>query len=83
MGGNKSEGDRLFSLVPIGRARGNGCKFNHMKFHLSTGKVFYNMKIVKHWKRVPREVEESPFVSIQHSAGHGPEQSALGDPALS
>lgn len=76
-------GDRLFLVVPIDRVKGNGCKLNHKIFHLSTGKIFYNRKIIKHWKRVPRGVEGSPFVAIQISAGHGPEQSSLGDPALS
>lgn len=44
MGGNENEGDRLFSVVAIGRVKGNRCKLNHMKFHLSTGKIFYNIK---------------------------------------
>lgn len=83
MGGNEDKGDRLFSVVPIDWAKGSGCKLNHMKFHLSTGKIFYKVKFIKHWKMIPREAEGSPFVAIQHSVGHSPEQSSLGDPALS
>lgn len=79
MGGNEDEGDRLFSVVPTVRAKGNGHKLNHMKFHLSTGKIFCNVRIIKRWKKVPREIEGSPFMAIQHSTGHGPWQSSLGD----
>jgi len=47
MGENEHEGARLFSAVPRDRARGNGHKL-HVKFHLSTTKHFFTVRVVKH-----------------------------------
>jgi len=38
MGGNESDGARLFSVVPCEKTRGKRQKFKHMKFILNTRK---------------------------------------------
>lgn len=37
---------------------------------------------VKHWNRLPRELVDSVFESVQNPAWHSPEQPALVDPVL-
>ncbi|KFV80218.1 hypothetical protein N308_12336, partial [Struthio camelus australis] len=42
----------------------NGQKLNHKKFHLNLRKNFLTVRVTEHWKRLPREVVESPSLEI-------------------
>lgn len=59
MGRNGKEGARVFSAVSADRAQ-----LKHMKIHLNTGKHFFIVWVIKHWHRLPREVMESPSLTI-------------------
>jgi len=63
-GGCKEDRDRLCSVVPSDRTRGNGHKLKHGKFPLNIRKHFFTVNVTKHWHRLPGEVVESPSLGI-------------------
>jgi len=54
--------DRLFSRIIGNRTRGNGFKVKEGRFRLDIGKKSFTVRVVRHWKRLPREVVDAPFL---------------------
>jgi len=63
-GESQGNGDRLFSLVPSNRTKGNGYKLKHNKIHKNRKKISFNVRVTENWNLLTREVVESPFLGI-------------------
>lgn len=59
-GGCTEDGDELFLVVPIARARGSGHKLKHKRLPLNLRKCLFSVQVTEHWKRLPRELVKSP-----------------------
>jgi len=54
-GAYKKDADNLFSKTCCDRTRSDGFKRKEGRFRL-----FFTMRVVKHWHRLPREVVDAP-----------------------
>jgi len=74
----KKAGEGLITRACSDRTRGYGFKFEEVRCRLDKRKKLFTMRVVRHWKRLPREVVDAPLPgSVQGQAGWGFEQPGL------
>ena len=59
-GAYKEEGERLLMSVDSDRTGGNGLRLRQGRSRLYIRKEFFTQRVVKHWKRLPKEVVDAP-----------------------
>ena len=63
-GGYWKGGEGLFIRECRDRTRGNSFKLKEGRFTLDIRKKFFPVRVVRHWKRLPREVVDAPSLEV-------------------
>ncbi|RMC04483.1 hypothetical protein DUI87_18928 [Hirundo rustica rustica] len=56
--------EQLFCRNSIDRTRSNGYKLKQGKFYLYIRKKFFTVRLVRHWKMLPREAVDAPALGV-------------------
>ena len=56
----RKDRENLFSRTCCNRRRSNGLKLRETGLRLDIRKKFFTMRVVKHWRRLPREIVKAP-----------------------
>jgi len=59
-GAYRKERENTFKKACCDTTRSNGFKLREGRFRLHIRNKFFTMRVVKHWHRLPREVQETP-----------------------
>ncbi|GAB0188439.1 hypothetical protein GRJ2_001309200 [Grus japonensis] len=63
-GGYRKAAEGLVTRAWSDRTRGNGLKLKEGRFRSDIRKKFFTVRVVRHWKRLPREVVDAPSLEV-------------------